>query len=252
MQDRQFEDQTFPAALPWQQFKRPLVLAPHPDDEIFGCAGLMTLWCQHGVVPQVIVLTDGQEQSSCAAHDSRRAESMAAAAVVGHAVTFWGLPDRGLRCSEALMQRLRDAVQAHAPDVVLCPDPHEPHPDHQATALALLWVMAEHPHPVDVCFYESGGTLAHCSHLVDITAVVACKNVSAARFCLARKCPALLFAHHGARSFSRPPSGPQAQAAEGFQYLPMAQMGWLAIVPMLDALFCTSAALQHFPRTFRW
>jgi len=88
MQDRQFEDQTFPAALPWQQFKRPLVLAPHPDDEIFGCAGLMTLWCQHGVVPQVIVLTDGQEQSSCAAHDSRRAESMAAAAVVGHAVTF--------------------------------------------------------------------------------------------------------------------------------------------------------------------
>jgi len=116
------------------------------------------------------------------------------------------------------MQRLRDAVQAHAPDVVLCPDPHEPHPDHQATALALLWVMAEHPHPVDVCFYESGGTLAHCSHLVDITAVVACKNEALRAFASQENaqpyCSRIMARDH----FRALPLGPQAQAAEGFQY----------------------------------
>lgn len=247
MQDRQFEDRTFPAPLPWQQFKRPLVLAPHPDDEIFGCAGLMALWCRHGVTPQVIVLTDGQEQSSSAAHASRRAESMAAAAIVGHAVTFWGLPDRGLRCSEDLMQRLREAVQAHAPDVILCPDPHEPHPDHQATALALLWVMAGHPHPVDVCFYESGGTLAHCSHLVDITAVTACKNEALQTFTSQESAQPYRSRIMARDHFRALPLGPQAQAAEGFQYLPIAQVGWPAIVPMLDALFLHQRGLATLP-----
>ena len=56
IQDRVFEAQTFPQAFPLEQFHRPVLLAPHPDDEVFGCAGLLALWAQRGVQAQVVVL----------------------------------------------------------------------------------------------------------------------------------------------------------------------------------------------------
>ena len=62
MKDRQFEDQTFPKAFPLEQFSQPLIIAPHPDDEVFGCGGLIALWAAQGIKAQVVVLTSGEEQ----------------------------------------------------------------------------------------------------------------------------------------------------------------------------------------------
>ena len=150
IQDRVFEAQTFPQAFPLEQFHRPVLLAPHPDDEVFGCAGLLALWAQRGVQARVVVLTEGQAQGEGA---QRQAESQAAAAVLGgYALDFWQLPDRDVRCTPELQQRIAAYVQAHQADVLLVPALHEPHPDHQACALAALWSLVQLPQSVDVCF----------------------------------------------------------------------------------------------------
>src|ERR1700677_4731820 len=39
--------------------ERPLILAPHADDESLGCGGLIAACCQRGRPPFVVILTDG-------------------------------------------------------------------------------------------------------------------------------------------------------------------------------------------------
>ncbi len=41
------------------QGRRPLILAPHPDDESLGCGGLIAAACAAGLAPEVVILTDG-------------------------------------------------------------------------------------------------------------------------------------------------------------------------------------------------
>ncbi len=38
---------------------KPLILAPHPDDESLGCGGLIAAACAAGPPPIILVLTDG-------------------------------------------------------------------------------------------------------------------------------------------------------------------------------------------------
>lgn len=234
MQDRLFEECTFPRALPWQQFQRPLVLAPHPDDEVFGCGGLLALWAGVGVRAQVIVLTSGQAQGVGV---QRQAESRTAAALLGHEISFWDLHDRGVRCSQALMQRLSQSIQTHAADLVLAPALHEPHPDHQATALAMLWSLALLPSPVDLCFYESGTALVHCTHLVDISSVEQRKHQAMQAFASQEDAQPYASRIAALNHFRALTLGPQAHAAEGFHWVNLAGSGWAAMLPALDPLF---------------
>ncbi len=39
--------------------ERPLILAPHADDESLGCGGLIAACCERGQQPVVAILTDG-------------------------------------------------------------------------------------------------------------------------------------------------------------------------------------------------
>ncbi|MBF6631331.1 MAG: PIG-L family deacetylase, partial [Comamonas sp.] len=235
MQDRLFEAKTFPQPFPLEQFHRPVLLAPHPDDEVFGCAGLLALWAQRGVHAQVVVLTGGQAQGEVI---QRQVESQAAAAVLGgYALDFWHLPDRNLRCTPELVQRIADYVQAHQADLLLVPALHEPHPDHQACALSALWSLVQLPRPVDLCFYESGTALVHCTHLVDIASVQAQKMQAMQAFSSQEEVQPYSSRIAALNHFRALTLGPQVQAAEGFQWLPLAQQGWSALLPALDPLF---------------
>ena len=71
-----------------------LVLAPHPDDEVFGCGGSLLAHVENKVPVSVVVLTDGSLAGEAA---QRIQESLAAAKVLGYGEPeFWHLPDRGL------------------------------------------------------------------------------------------------------------------------------------------------------------
>jgi len=117
-----------------------LVLAPHPDDEVFGCGGVLAQAGRGGGSVRVVVLTDGSAQGEA---DTRRAESCEAARRLGvPEPEFWGLADRTLDPDDpALAERLRTLLVDYRPSVVLVPSPAEVHPDHRALALLVYRVL---------------------------------------------------------------------------------------------------------------
>ena len=62
--------------------ERLLVLAPHPDDEVIGCGGLVALHLRDGRKVHVVVATDGAQAGDAA---QRESESRTALASLGDA-----------------------------------------------------------------------------------------------------------------------------------------------------------------------
>ena len=121
-----------------------MVVAPHPDDEVLGAAGIMR-WCQDlGTTVTVVACTDGE--ASHAGSDvvtptelrrRRRLERDAALAVLGldAAVRHLGLADGGLPGQvPRLVAALAATVGSDA--TLLVPWEHDDHPDHRAVAEA--------------------------------------------------------------------------------------------------------------------
>lgn len=150
--------------------RQALVLAPHADDEVFGCGGAIMAHVRAGVPVHVIVLTDGAAHGEPSA---RTGESIAAAAVLGYGrPEFWSYPDRGLRCEEEVVQRVVAAVRANRADLVYAPSPWEVHPDHrQAAAIAAEVVRRT---GARLAYYEVGAPLRP-NLLLDITASASAK-----------------------------------------------------------------------------
>lgn len=174
MQDRQTELIYHPRELlSLQGVERILCVAPHPDDEILGCGGLLAAAVDAGCSVHALILTCGQqgaaEPQAVQAADlaaERRQESVAAAAVIGMPEpTFLGFQDRALRYDAALVKAISDAIDQHRPQVLLLPSLSEPHPDHQATALAgLAAAVAAAAGLHSVLFYECGAPLHANAH----------------------------------------------------------------------------------------
>lgn len=168
--------------IPYQTSELPpaqkvLILAPHPDDEVFGCGGAAALLQQRGAAIDVVVLTDGAgfsaDEQRQAITQTRQAETNAALAVLGlHPAQFWGIPDRSLVYDEAWTQRI--ASQLQGVDLVFAPSLSEVHPDHAATGRAVLAgvqsLIKRGERAPDILFYEVGIPLAP-NFLLDITSV---------------------------------------------------------------------------------
>lgn len=128
--------------------RRAVIVAPHPDDEVIGAAGLIGALRRQGSDVHVIVVSDG-----AASHPgsmrwprrrlvaARRQESLRALrrlAVLPDRVTFVGLPDGGLTAQGArCRQELHRLLARCAADLVVGPAANDAHPDHRAVADAL-------------------------------------------------------------------------------------------------------------------
>lgn len=158
--------------------RRVLVLAPHPDDEIFGCGGCLALYRQAGAAVDVQVFTDGAgylpANQRAQVFGVRQAETNAALAVLGlGAAAFLGLPDRSLSGHAGLANLVSALIVQHRPDVVFAPSLWEVHPDHLAlgrAALAALQAVADREMAPTLLLYEVGAPLRP-ELLIDITSV---------------------------------------------------------------------------------
>jgi LmbE family N-acetylglucosaminyl deacetylase len=130
------------------QGSRPLILAPHPDDESLGCGGLIAAATAIGLAPSVIILTDGS-----ASHPGSIAFPPAKLAALREtealrAVTRLGLPAQNLHFlryadtklprhgpgfDAALAQILAIGRAQHC-GLVIGPWHADPHCDHEAAA----------------------------------------------------------------------------------------------------------------------
>lgn len=129
--------------LSFEQVQRVVIIAPHPDDEVFGCGGLISRLVQDGKNLHVIVLTGGGEshRNCCTTPVSniivaRRDLTHKATAILGlpesnlHELNFAdghineGSPDE--------KKKLETLIKVIKPDVILVPHHGEGWPDHLA------------------------------------------------------------------------------------------------------------------------
>jgi LmbE family N-acetylglucosaminyl deacetylase/glycosyltransferase involved in cell wall biosynthesis/GT2 family glycosyltransferase len=171
--------------------RRVLVLAPHADDEVFGCGGSLHLLSRAGARVTVVIATDGAQggaragqsggallSSGSSVASEREAESCAAANVLGYpAPVFWNLPDRGVHYGEALVTRIVDAIKGMDAELVFAPALSELHPDHQALALAAGEAVRRLGEERRIAFYEVSAPLIP-NALVDITSAEQVKHAA--------------------------------------------------------------------------
>ena len=166
--------------------RRLLVLAPHPDDEALGAAGLVEVAVRSGAQVHVVVATDGEAGPDRTGvpdlAGARRAETRRALAALGlgpDAVVFLGYADgslagswteawtarpRGMEPTSAgvIVDALRAALRNAAPDMVIAPMALDAHPDHRAlNRFALLALLGEHakghwPHVLGYLIHATG------------------------------------------------------------------------------------------------
>lgn len=132
---------------------RVLVVAAHPDDPDFGCAGTMALWAKQGKEIYYLLSTRGDKGSNDRSMTSERLaplreqEQRAAAAIVGvKEVSFLDLKDGELmpdlrfrgEVTKAIRKYRPYAVFTHDPTVVINLNLFLNHPDHRATGQATL------------------------------------------------------------------------------------------------------------------
>lgn len=153
--------------------RKVLVIAPHPDDEIFGCGGAVALHRQAGVSVLVVILTGGEIFGN---PGDRLQESLEAARWVGSpAIDSWGQPDRGLACTEALVERMVKCIEDFEADLIYAPSPWEIHPDHRQATWLVIESIQRVAHDVRLAFYEIGAPLRP-NVLLNITPVKSAKE----------------------------------------------------------------------------
>ena len=120
-----------------------LVFGPHPDDETFGMGGTLLLASGKSVRVTLVVLTDGSLGGGEAGLNglvlTREAEAREVSKRIGlESILFWRQPDRRLKISTTLINRVAELIRKVKPATVFFPSPMELHPDHRA-ASALVW-----------------------------------------------------------------------------------------------------------------
>jgi LmbE family N-acetylglucosaminyl deacetylase len=125
--------------------ERPLILAPHADDESLGCGGLIAACCQRGQPPVVVILTDGaashpgsKQYPPARLRKLRAEEAGQAVTTLGLAsedLVFFDYPDTALPTSRAVSGRVATLARDKGCTVILAPWFHDPHCDHEAAAI---------------------------------------------------------------------------------------------------------------------
>ena len=134
-----------------------LVLAPHQDDEVLGCGGLIA--CKRLVASPVHVafITDGSSShrghprlSPAAVAELRTAEACAALRRLGverHAIHFLNGPDGRLNRlsateTAALVERLARLIETVRPDEIFLPCRHDGSSEHEAAFLLFFAALS--------------------------------------------------------------------------------------------------------------
>jgi LmbE family N-acetylglucosaminyl deacetylase len=219
--------------------RRALVLAPHYDDEVLGCGGLLAQLARGGAEVRVLFISDGsggvEEVGDRAGYARRRREeSTAALAALGVAAAeHLGLPDGQLthRLDE-IAAALRHWLAELGPDLVLVPSPLEATADHQAAFAALFGLLSplRPGDPLHAALADTQVLLYEVNHpgnpdlLVDVTAELPLLEQAMAAYASQQERHDYLGAALGLRRFRALSLPPTITAAEAYTRLSMADL----------------------------
>ena len=124
---------------------RVVIVAPHPDDEVLACGGLLQQLAARALPVLIVAVTDGEAShpgsttwTPARLQAVRPHETRAALALLGLPdvpVVRLALPDGGVAPREAQLARALAGIVTPA-DLLLTTWRHDGHPDHEATARA--------------------------------------------------------------------------------------------------------------------
>ncbi|PQP34718.1 hypothetical protein C6A37_06280 [Desulfobacteraceae bacterium SEEP-SAG9] len=135
-----------------------VVVAPHPDDEIFGTGGMIAMKREAGVPVHVIFLTEGgSSHATCCSvpyedvGEVRRKQAVEATDCVGlqsNDLTWFNLrdgkiPSDGQDGFNKAVTNLADEFGGLVPTEIYCPHPHDWFPDHEVTS-RIVQLAAQH------------------------------------------------------------------------------------------------------------
>ena len=132
---------------------RLVVVAPHPDDEVLACGGLLALRASRGLPILIVAVTDGEASHGghCAHQQAKlgeqrlleRRQGLAQLGVEPACVLRLGVPDgKTASNTQELIDQLRRVVQPT--DVVVTTWRLDGHPDHEACANAVRQAGCRH------------------------------------------------------------------------------------------------------------
>ena len=142
-----------------------LVAAPHADDEVIGCGGLLSSHSRTGGESTVLYLTGSEQKRWQEAIDARSKLAIA------HAVEL-KLPDGHVQATEQTTETVRGLLRKIKPGTIMLPSMGDPHPDHRSTHA----IFAEALSTVDdldteILLYEGFTPICNANAWLDITPV---------------------------------------------------------------------------------
>jgi LmbE family N-acetylglucosaminyl deacetylase len=203
-----------------------LVLAPHPDDETFGCGGTLRLLTNAGAAVDVLYMTRGElgvdvpeaatTESKARLAAIRTEEAAAACKILGvRHVSFLDGRDGELQEQPHLAADLARALARNHYTRIFCPWSQEGHADHQATYRWLVAALASEPSNADIWLYEVWTPLRPTT-LVPIDATIEAKSTAALAHKSQLACLDYLSGFRGLAAY-RALTCPGAKFAEAFQ-----------------------------------
>lgn len=144
--------------------KSTLIIAPHPDDEVLGCGGLIARLVEKGHMPHVIVMTggEGSHRGCCKISEAdikvaRRGLTRKALSILGvtedhiHELDF---PDGRISEScDAEIEKLRSLIVMLNPKTILVPHWGEGWPDHVNAAKIVKQMLVDEVEVWEYCVW---------------------------------------------------------------------------------------------------
>lgn len=188
-----------PEFVPIPQERRLLVLAPHIDDEVIGCGGVIGRLSRLGAEITVVYLTDGRRGNPALYERAdllpeqqkgeeerlvreRKEEARRAAAILGIGrQIFLNRPDGALEADAELISQVERLLRELRPEAVYLPFVTDRHPDHLATNRIFVGALKGGKRDFQCVGYETWGTL-YPNCLVDISEAVEAKRRALEQF----------------------------------------------------------------------
>lgn len=144
---------------------RCLIIAPHPDDEVLGCGGLLAGRAMDGKRTDILFLTDGEASHGGCCSTPAREVGVARRHLAAIANESLGIPEGRLHFLNGkdgqlphkgqdgfidLAEKIAEFLKKSAPEAVFCPHPFEGWSDHIAAeelTRAALKMLAPDPVP---------------------------------------------------------------------------------------------------------
>lgn len=142
--------------------RRVLVVAPHPDDEVLGCGGLIKRLCDRGVFPHVVILTKGEGSHRGCCKVSAEELAKARHGLTLKAAGVLGLPEENIHCldyadggipdseHDGKLRRIIDELDS---EVVMVPHWGEGWPDHVNAAKLVKGLVSSKVEVYEYCVW---------------------------------------------------------------------------------------------------